>query len=163
MASVTPGVTQLTGMLRIGQGIVDGTGLSLTSKYQWNIQKQTRYLDSSYGLLSDDELFDDHYGYEGLQLSLMLTQVVSESLLLRITGGFQDRNYSSLSAYNLDGVQLSDQRVDRREQLTIFVQKTFEFGMTFKAAMDLIRNSSNDPFYDYRNSAVSLEVSLPIY
>ena len=120
-----PSVTQLTGMARIGQSIFEGTGLSLTSRYQWNIQKQTRYLSSSSGVISDDELFDDHYGYEGLQTSLMLTQVVSESMLLRVSGGLQNRLYSSLAAYDLEGNQVADQRVDDRSYVSVYLEKTF--------------------------------------
>jgi hypothetical protein len=140
---------------------MEGTGLSLTTKYQWNIQKQTRYLSSSYGAVSDDELFDDHYGYEGLQTSLMLTHLLSESMLLRVTGGVQNRLYSSLAAYDLDGNVLSSQRNDQRASLSLLFQRDFQMGFTLKAAIDFIRNYSNDPYYDYRNTAVALELSLP--
>ena len=159
--ALAPGAIQFTPLVRIGQSIMEGTGLSLTTKYQWNIQKQTRYLSSSYGAISDDELFDDHYGYEGLQTSLMLTQLLPESMLLRVTGGVQNRLYSSLAAYDLDGNVLSSQRSDRRASLGILFQKDFQMGFTLKAAVDFIRNYSNDPYYDYRNTAVALELSLP--
>jgi hypothetical protein len=159
--SIMPGVTQLTGMARIGQSIFEGTGLSLTSRYQWNIQKQTRYLSSSYGVISDDELFDDHYGYEGLHTSLMLTQVVSESMLLRITGGLQNRLYSSLAAYDLEGNQVANQRVDERSYVSVFLQKSFDLGFTLKAAYDIIWNASNDAYYEYDNNAVTVEFTLP--
>lgn len=159
--SILPGVTQLTGMIRVGQSIVEGTGISLTTKYQWNIQKQTRYLSSSYGVISDDELFDDHYGYEGLHTSLMLTQVLSESMLLRMTGGLQNRLYSSLGAYDLVGNQVAIQRVDQRSYVGLFFQKDFDFGLTLKTAYDLIWNASNDAFYEYRNNALTVEVTVP--
>jgi hypothetical protein len=158
--SFAPGVIQFSPLVRIGQSIVEGTGLSLTTKYQWNIQKQTRYLSSSYGAISDDELFDDHYGHEGLQLSLTLTQILPESMLLRVTGGVQNRLYSSLAAYDLDGNVLSSQRNDQRSSLSILLQKDFEMGFTLKGAVDFIRNFSNDSYYDYRNTAVALEMSL---
>ena len=159
--SYVPSVIQFAPLVRIGQSIVDGTGLSLTTKYQWNIQKQTRYLSSSFGAISDDELFDDHYGYEGLQSSLMLTQILPESMLLRMSGTLQSRLYSSLAAYDLEGNTLSSQRKDQRTSLSILLQKSFEMGFTLKAAVDFIHNSSNDAYYGYRNTAVALELSLP--
>ena len=159
--SIMPSVTQLTGMARIGQSIFEGTGLSLTTRYQWNVQKQTRYLSSSYGVLSDDELFDDHYGYEGLQTSLMVTQVLSESILLRVTGGLQNRLYPSLAAFDLGGNQVAGERIDRRSYVSVFFQKNFEFGFTVKAAYDFIRNGSNDAYYDYWNNAATLELTVP--
>ncbi len=86
----TPTVTQLIGMVRIGQSIFENTGLSLTAQYQWNIQKESRYLASEYGNISDDALFDDHYGYEGLQLSGMLTQVILSDARIRIVGSLAE-------------------------------------------------------------------------
>ncbi len=159
--SIMPSVTQLAGFVRVGQSIVDGTGLSATVRYQWNIQKQTRYLSSSYGVISDDELFDDHYGYEGLQTSLMLTQVLSESMFLRIAGGLQNRSYSTLAAYDLGGTLIADSRVDRRSYVSVFLQKEFDLGFILKGAYDLIRNASNDKYFDYWNNAVTLELTVP--
>jgi len=159
--SFAPDVIQFTPLVRIGQSIMEGTGLSLTTKYKWNIQKQARYLSTSYGAISDDELFDDHYGYEGLHTSLMLTQLLPESMVMRVAGGLQNRLYSSLAAYDLDGNVLSNQRNDLRTSLSILLQKDFEMGLTLKAAVDFIRNFSNDPYHNYRNTAVALELSLP--
>lgn len=159
--TIMPSVTQLSGMIRIGQGIFDGTGLSLMTRYQWNIQKQTRYLSSDYGVISDDELFDDHYGYEGPQTSLMLTQVLSESMLLRLAGGWQNKIYSTLGAYDLGGSQVADSRRDNRSFVSLFVQKEFDLGFTLNATYELIRNSSNDDYYDYSNNAATFQVSVP--
>lgn len=160
-ASIMPSVAQLTGMVRVGQSIFEGTGLSLTTRYQWNIQKQTRYLSSSYGVISDDELFDDHYGYEGLQASLMLTQILTESMLLRITGGWQNKTYSTLGAYDLSGGQVADSRIDNRSYVSFFVEKEFDLGFSLKGAYEFIRNASNDAYYDYRNNAATLQLTVP--
>lgn len=162
MFTLKPDVAQLTGMARIGQSIAEGTGLSLTAKYQWNIAKQSRFLSSSTGAISDDELFDDHYGYEGLQANVMLTQVLPGSVLVRLTGGVQNRFYSSLAAYDLDGIQLADQRIDNRSYVSLFLQKEFTNGFRLKAAFDFIKNSSNDTFYNYRNNVLALELSIPL-
>lgn len=159
--SLLPDVTQLKGMIRVGQSITEGTGLSIMTQFQWNIQKQSRYLSSEYGVLSDDELFDDHYGYEGLHASLMLTQLITESMLLRITGGVQNKIYSSLSAYDLDGNPVADQRNDQRSYLNVVFQKEFEIGFSLTAGYDLIRNKSNDYTYDYWNNAMTLEFRMP--
>jgi hypothetical protein len=159
--SYIPAVLQATPMVRIGQSIVEGTGLSLITKYQWNVRKQPRWLSSGSGVISDDEIFDDHYGYEGLQASLMLTQIVTESMFLKISGIYQDRSYSSLAAYNADGTVLASQRNDQRTSLTFLLQKNFDIGFSLKAAVDFIHNVSNDPFYLYRNTAAAIEFSLP--
>jgi hypothetical protein len=158
----TPTVTQLIGMVRVGQSIFENTGLSLTAQYQWNIQKESRYLASEYGSISDDALFDDHYGYEGLQLSGMLTQVILSDARIRIVGSWQNKLYSNLSAYDLSNNLVSGQRSDTRTTLSLQFAKEFEsLGIALNAAYDYIINDSNDSFYHYTNSAFSLGLSVP--
>jgi hypothetical protein len=158
----SPSVTQLIGMVRIGQSIFENTGLSVTAQYQWNIQKESRYLASEYGNISDDALFDDHYGYEGLQLSGMLTQVISSDARVRLVGSLQNKLYSNLSAYDLSNNLVSDQRNDTRTSVSLQFSKEFEsLGITLNAAYDYIVNDSNDSFYHYTNNAFSLGLSVP--
>ena len=156
-----PAVSQFTGGLRIGQGIVEGTGISLAAKYQWNLQKEMKSLLLTYGSVSDDELFDDHYGYEGLHPSVMLTHVLSGSAMMRLTAGSQERLYTSLPAYDVEGSVLADRRTDRRSYIAVTLQKSFEAGFSLKAAFELIRNKSNDPFFDYSNQALTIQVTYP--
>ncbi len=157
----TPGVTQLIGTLKIGQGIAEGTGLSLTGQYQVSLQKESRYLTFSDGRLTDDELFDDHYGYEGPLGSLMLTQLLPADIRLRISGTLQQRQYSDRPAFDLAGVELAPQRVDNRSTFSLSVDKPFDsLGIRVTFTYDHIINSSNDLFYDYRNDAVAARVSF---
>jgi hypothetical protein len=162
MSSILPSVTQIAGMAKLGQGITPAIGMSLTARYQWNLQKQTRYLSSEYGFISDDELFDDHYGYEGLHTSLQYTHIFSETVKGKLTGGIQNKLYSTLSAYDWEGNIVADQRTDRRSYVNLLIEKNFiDAGFSLKGSLDLIDNTSNDAYYDYRNTAVSLELGIP--
>jgi len=162
MSSLLPSVTQLTGMVKLGQRITDELGVSITERYQWNIQKQTRYLSSEYGFISDDELFDDHYGYEGFHTNAVITALLSESITLKLSGGIQDKLYSTLSAYDWNGNIVAAQRIDTRSYVNIGLQKNFDdIGFSLKGAVDVIHNSSNDSFYSYKNNAFTLEISVP--
>ena len=162
ISSLLPSVTQLTGILKLGQRITDDLGVSVTERYQWNIQKQTRYLSSDYGFISDDELFDDHYGYEGFHTNAVITALLSETVTLKLSGGVQDKLYSSLSAYDWDGNVVATQRVDSRLYGNILLQKEFiDLGFVLKTSLDVIRNTSNDAYYDYTNNAFTVELSLP--
>lgn len=161
-SSILPAVAQITGLVKIGQKLTDVSGLSLTSKYQWNILKQVRYLSSDYGLVSDDELFDDHYGYEGLQASLMYTHIISESAIAKLSGGFVNKRYSTMPAYDLDGNIIANERLDARAYINLQLHKSFEeLGFSAKASLDIINNKSNDPLYNYQNNAISLEITVP--
>jgi hypothetical protein len=157
----TPEVTQLIGTLKIGQGVVEGTGLSLTGQYQVSLQKESRYLTFSDGRLTDDELFDDHYGYEEPMGSLMLTQLLPANIRLRVSGTVQQRQFSDRPAFDLAGVEVGSQRVDNRSTFSLSVEKPFEsLGIHLTLTYDHIINASNDSFYDYRNDAVAARVSF---
>lgn len=156
-----PKVTQFTGIARLGQGIITGTGLSLTAQYQLNLQKDSRYLSSEYGVISDDELFDDHYGYEGPQVNVMLTQLLPAGIVMKISGGRQVRNYSERPAYDLAGNQTADARADKRRFFSTQLEKTVKpLGFSLGLAFDYIRNESNDLFYDYTNNTFAVQLSL---
>ncbi len=162
MSSILPSVTQLTGMIKVGQGLGDGVGLSASVRYQWNIQKQTRYLSSEYGYISDDELFDDHYGYEGFHSNLVYTHHINDALLGRLTLGLQNKGYSALAALDWDGNIVADQRQDSRYYMNALLEQYLESAdITLKLALDLIDNRSNDTYYNYRNTAVTLQCDVP--
>ncbi len=156
----TPSVAQLIGLARIGQPIMEGTGLSLTITYQLNLEKESRYLSSDYGSISDDELFDDHYGYGGLRTSLMLTQLLPAEMQLKLIGSLQKRNYSERPAYDLMSMHTADTREDTRKVLTLQLEKRFEsLGVLLGLSYDYIVNRSNDSFYDYTNNVLTVRLS----
>lgn len=157
----TPTVTQLSCMVRIAQSILEETGIAFTGQYQWNIRKESRYL---YGAIPDDVIFDDHYGYEGLMLSAMLTQMLPFDSRIRFSAGKQNRLYSTLPAYDLSGALVSDKREDSRYLYTVQLKKDFEdLGLSFDVTYDHIDNFSNDAFYDYKNNALTLGISWLVY
>lgn len=159
--SYSPTVNQLSGMLRLAQSIFDKTGISITAQYQHNLKKESRYFTSNYGPIPDDVIFDDHYGYEGLLLSAMLTQILPYDTRFRLTISSQNRSYSTLPAYDLFWNQVSDKRNDKRTVYTLQLKKSIEsIGLSIGATYDYIINSSNDAFYDYTNKALTFELSL---
>jgi hypothetical protein len=151
----------LIGLARVGQSIFEDTGLSVTAQYQINLQKDSRFLSSDSGTISGDELFDDHYGYEGLQASAMLTQLLPASMVMKISAGVQNRNYSVRSAYDLLGNMVADKRVDTHRALSAQLEKQFNsLGISIGLSFDYIHNTSNDFYYDYHNHALAVEMAI---
>lgn len=158
----SPGVTQLAGSVRIGQSLFEQTGLSVTGGYQVNLRKDTRYLGSTTGLIADDEIFDDHYGYEGPQASVMLTQILPWDIKARLAGSWQQRTYSTQPAYDDAGTQLAAHRLDTRSAVNLTVTVPVPaLRCTIGLAYDRIWNASNDPFYAYTNNAFTVQLSFP--
>lgn len=158
----SPGVTQMTGSVRVGQSLFQNTGLSVTAGYQINLRKEIRYLSSSYGLVADDEIFEDHYGYEGPQTSVMLTQILPWDMKLRVTGSWQRRTYAAQAAYDEAGIQVGAERLDTRRAFNVqWHIPVRALGFTVGLAYDRIWNASNDSFYAYTNNAFTLQLSYP--
>jgi hypothetical protein len=159
--AAAPGVTQLIGTLRLGQGITEEMGLSLTAQYQLSVRKESRYLTFSGGVLTDDELFDDHYGYDGPLGSMMVTRMLPADIRVRASAQMQRRLYGDRPAFDLSGLQVSSERIDTRSVLSISAEKAFpDIGMSLTLTFDHIVNSSNDAFYTYTNNALSARLSF---
>jgi hypothetical protein len=157
----TPGVTQLITTVRIGQGITETTGLSLTGQYQLSLDKESRYLTFDDGVVTDDEIFDDHYGFDGPLIGLTATQILPADVQIRATGSIQERQYSNRPAYDLAGTLVASQRIDTRGVLSLSVDKSFpSLGLRASLVYDHINNASNDAYYSYRNDALSLWLSF---
>ncbi len=157
-----PGVIQAIGSIRIGQSLTEGTGLSVTAGYQANLLKEARVLGSEFGMMSDDDLFDDHYGYEGPQAGLMVTQLLPWDMKLRINGSWQERQYATQAAYDLEGILVDPHRFDVRRAVGLHLTVPLTpLGCTVEAAYDHISNRSNDPFFTYTNNAFVIQISYP--
>ncbi len=153
--SSIPGVTQLAGLVRVGQQVTPGTGLSLTGRYQHSVYREARYFSTGTTLVSDEEVFDDHYGYDGGYASVMITQLLPADMRLRLTTSYQERLYASALADNSGSL-----RRDIRRILTVLFNKQFSsLGFSIALSYDYIVNSSNDPMYGYDNNAVAVRVS----
>ncbi|HLP15255.1 MAG TPA: surface lipoprotein assembly modifier [Bacteroidota bacterium] len=157
-----PRAIQWSSSVRIGQSLGEKTGVSLSAGYRYNFQQSARYLSSEYGSLSDDELFNDHYGYEGLRTGILLTQLLPADLTLRLRMDQEQRAYALQSAYDLSGVQTAAQRSDTYRVFSASCVKHWEnFPLTLMFTYEYIKNASNDAYYDYTNNVFSVGLTVP--
>lgn len=155
-----PATTQITGSLRVGQSVFDGTGVSLTGMYRVNTG--TASTTPSPEGTSDDDIFEDHYAYEGPSLSLMITQIIGSRVTVRFIVDRQNRTYADRPVYENDLLLFSG-RADTRQSATLLADYAIvPGGLTLSVIYDYIRNSSNDPLYTYGNNALTLGIHLPL-
>lgn len=158
-----PSVIQLGGNIRVAQSIFDYTGLSFAAGYQTNLQQETRYLAPGI-ILSDDDLFDDNYGYEGPSFEATLTQVLPFSIMGKVSFNYLNKTYVNRPAYDLLDSIKANTRIDKVYFLSLLIEKEFPIlnGLTVSLMYDFIRNASNDEFYDYKNNvwAISFELGF---
>ena len=159
-----PRVGQWVGSVRVAQSLTANTGVSLEFLLRRNHEDGIRYLAGQVaGYTSEDELFDDRYGFESEELSFSLTQLLPWQMSLKLGGEMQWKDYPNRPALDLEGNALAsgELRNDRRAKGWLSLGKSFlldESGRALDLVAEyyLLDNRSNDAFYDFRSSAVTL-------
>jgi hypothetical protein len=158
---------QLVGKIRIAQSLGKTTGLSAEFLLRRNSENIARYLPgqvSSY--ITEDELYDDRYGYESEEIEIMITQYLPWEFAFKSTTGYRWKDYSRRPALDLDGNTLPDQtlRVDEQMLLWINLSKPFTLftGRDANIYLDFfwVKNQSNDFFYNYKVGLISMGFGL---
>jgi hypothetical protein len=151
------GVVQTTGILRVGQAIADGFGISLTGQYVFSLSNSNRFFISGDDLISAEEIFDDQYSYRGPQAVVTLTRIFDGGVMAVLTAGWQNKLFPGRPVLDLDGNVLGGERSDARWHTSIEIEsETGLAGMTLTAGYEYITNSSNDRLYEYVNNVLSL-------
>jgi hypothetical protein len=157
-------VAQWGVMTRIGQSLSDYTGVSIAATHQTNLTSGgSRYLSPAYSSGNAENVFDDHYGYEGWGGSLKVTQILFDHLTLRATGDAQWRDYTGRIAYDLAGNTVASMRSDTRKSISFQAEYTLPGPeIEFTLGIEYIRNQSNDASYSYSNSVFTTGVAIPL-
>ena len=163
MKSLGTMTSQVSAFVKIGQSIFEKTGLSGYVRYQANILNNARSLLNIYSV-TDDEIFDTRYGYEGLYYELSVKQLFPHAFAAEIGYGVAEKNYVNSAAYDLNGNILSSSRNDMRYIFSAEIKKGFDISENNTLAMSLqydsIINNSNDPYFNYHNSVVALQLGF---
>jgi len=156
------GAVQWRASMRIGQALLENTGISVSALYQENLKSGSHTLASINGLVSGDELFDDRYGYEGFGWSVMMTQVLPFDARLRAVWSQETKDYASLPAYDLTGTMIAAHRNDRRSVASLSWEQDASFlPVSFTVVYEHIVNASNDPYFSYTNNAFTVVLAVP--
>ena len=158
---------QVVGLLRMAQAISTQTGLSAELLWHKNLLNSARYLGNPEGsYYSDEELFDDIYGYDGPEFSVNLKQNLPWRMKLTIGSGLAQKNYEQRPALTLDGSPFDDGRLrqDTRSSAWLTLQKALPLGsgwqpLAFSINWTGIHNRSNDPYYQYGSGFFSVGIS----
>ena len=151
-----PSAGQWVSTLRISQAVYHGLGLSGYLRLRRNFGDGWRYIDSSYlGYVSEEELYDDRYGYESEELGLMLSALLPLSSMMRLGYDHYAKRYQH-PVLDLNGDPLPGDvlRQDSRQALWGRLEKSFSLGQggrSLKISLEYfwLLNRSNDLYYDY--------------
>ncbi|HPG39193.1 MAG TPA: hypothetical protein PLP19_03825 [bacterium] len=157
-------------LLRLAQAITPKTGLSLQLQSSKNFITSERYLGNTEGFYySDEEMFDDMFGYNDAKIELGLTQTLPWKSKLLLQNYMQWKKYIDRPAFDLLGNPLnnSELRNDKRWVMDITLEKRLNFSsaiepLTISINWTNVNNYSNDAWYDYKSGYLmfSLEQNL---
>ncbi len=152
----------------VAQNVAEGTGLMLAYTARINPQSRNRYLTSlGESVLNNEELFDDHYSYNGHEARVQLRQLLPGQSTLTLRFTVRSRKYSGRPAYDLVGnpVASGRSRLDKAMLFSAQFSRTISTGwLGALESLDVVlqggagRNSSNDEYYDYKSAWLSLGV-----
>lgn len=166
-----PSVDQLVSSFKAAQSL--GTKTSLSVEYLNRIHPglangSTAVMNTD-NLFTEDELFDDRYGYRGHELTTTFTHFLPGYVKLELGGSQLWKNYLHRQVYDLEGnLNPADpSRRDHRWLAWFEISRSFRLnwgiknlGLTLQAGY--LKNDSNDPYYQFDNyfSAVGLNFGL---
>jgi hypothetical protein len=123
-----------------------------------------RYLAQSVSteMLTED-LYNDHFSYEGPTLALRCDQGLPAGIRSLIQTAFQRKQYGA-PALDLDGAQTADSRVDLRGSCAVTLSKPFAVGKGVALELSISaqagRNMSNDMYNDFSYALASGSLSI---
>lgn len=159
-------VTQLVAQLRVAQSLANSTGLSMDIRIRRNPGDGVRYLAGQVsGYTTEDELFDDRYGYESEEVATTLTQLLPWKMTLKSGLEFQWKDYVNRPALDLNGEVLSSGDLRNDRQVLGWLSLSKSFSVLGGKSVDLfaefywIDNQSNDLYYDYQVNLISFGIT----
>ncbi|MBN2411277.1 hypothetical protein JXQ31_06260 [candidate division KSB1 bacterium] len=158
---------QVVALFRMAQALSLTTGLSGQLSIRRNLSNSVRYLGTSDGFYySDEEVFNDVFGYNAREFELTLKQKLPWNMKLSAGSMLNLNEYNNRLALDLEGNPFPDERFrnDNRLSNWFMLEKTIRLSqavdpMKISAGWTSVNNKSNDVYYDYRTSYFSFTVS----
>ena len=156
----------LSGNFNIGKSLTERTGINLGFGGKRYIGDPIEAISGDVYYYTENDLYDDPYGYEDLYVSMALTRQFGVGFQMKLGADFQDKNYRGTPAFNDIGELMDVHRQDQRLNYYFIVTKKFITGLKFPGAIDgffrfnIRHNTSNDPYYEYQDHLGMLGITL---
>ena len=158
---------QIVGLLKAAQALTPTTGLSVQVLLRRNLQSSVRYLVDPEGYYySDEELFDDIFGYAAEQLTVTLKRNLPWKMQASLGGIFIAKHYTNRVALDFDGVPINDGslRDDGRSIAWLTLKKNWQYSkymapVRLELTFTYLDNASNDPYYNFNARYFSFGIS----
>jgi hypothetical protein len=161
------GSRQMVAGIRVAQSLSPSLGVSMAVTQRHNFNNSLRYLGSAEGYYySDEELFDDIYGYHGIDVSPSVKKLFNHGISLSLGATWQHKQYDNRMAAQYDGSLYEDGRLrdDQRSLMWLGVEKKWTLHpaltpLVLSLRYTQIQNRSNDPYYTYNTGWIGMSMS----
>ncbi|NOZ61296.1 MAG: hypothetical protein GXO74_06410 [Calditrichaeota bacterium] len=166
-----PSVDQLVSSVKIAQALGEKTSVSFQYLNRLNpgLVTGSAAVMNSDDLFTEDELFDDPYGYSGHELSLNFTHFLPGYVKFQLGSKYYWKNYHNRKIYDLEGnVDISGStRSDERSLLWAELSRSFAVNWGIKTVKlslqgGYLKNISNDDYYQFDNYFGSLGLEFSV-
>lgn len=157
--------------LSVAQNLAQNTGLKVAYEGRINPHNRNRYLANvGESVLNNEELFDDHYSYNGHEVKVQLKQILPDNSSITALVTSRTRKFSGRLALDLAGypVGSGESRLDKAALFQLSYMRTLNFSdadwlraYQLSVQSGYIDNSSNDEYYDYDSLWLSISLEKP--
>ncbi len=160
---LTDNILQAKLYLQLGQSLTDNLGTSAYVFFRKNLESGNRYFTDQEFVFYEEEIFNDLYSNEGIETGLSISYLFSPSVLWKIAGRYETRNFTDLTAVDVNGNNLDLLRKDTQFSIGLSLDFGLGYvldGLSLTANYNYIRNTSNDYYYDYTNNLFAIGLNF---
>jgi hypothetical protein len=164
-----PPASQWMGSAKVGQSVTPSTGLGIhyLRRVSLGADAPSAYpYGKLYSYRSEDEIFNDPYSFEGHEVGVEMTRLLPWQMSVKMGYDRYVKNYT-YAARDLSGEPLptGENRMDTQGIIWVSLRKAFSGrgalnGFQIYSEVLSITNESNDPYFDYDDTVLSLGTSL---
>jgi hypothetical protein len=166
-----PAVDQLILSIKLAQSL--GLKTSLSAKYlnQFNpgLAAGVAAVMNVEEMFTENEVFDDRYGYQGHEFDITLTHFLPFFVKLQTSAVYIWKNYHYRQIYDLSGMPILSEASRQDRRMILWTRLSRGLG-SFWSLKNLelyveggfVKNQSNDPYYQFNNGFGSFGLNLRV-
>lgn len=154
--------------INVGKSITSHTGLSGAIGGQLFIGDPIVAYSNGIYYYTENDLYDDPYAYQGPYGTLQLTEQISSDFQLKLGLKIQKKDYAGTPALSEIGELTGATRNDTRREYSLMISKNFVAEWPTRLGIDIFfsymlrNNSSNDPYYNFKDHIGLIGFSIGI-
>jgi len=171
-ATEMPSVDQFVADFKLAQSMGTKTSVWFSGRVRVNpgLVSGTASVVNAEDLFTEDELFDDRYGYTGQEISAGITRYLPGYIKLDLNAAYLWKNYLNRTVYDLaeNASSVEEHRADQRQVFWGSLSRGLGGWFGLKSSelfleAGYLKNDSNDAYYQFENKFGTLGLRFQIF